>query len=90
MQLLILATKQELIGFYSSRGLSPDNTYGMPQATYKSLASDASDVSKSFGLFFKNSLLAVEQNRYEMVFKSWEELYDCYCSFMDGYIGNKS
>ena len=84
------ATEEEVIAFYNANDLHPGMTYRMSKELYESLVDDAFEMNKCFGLFFKESLQAVGPNTYEMNFESCQELYNCYCSFTAGFVGNKS
>lgn len=83
--------KNDVISFYEKYKIIPGKDISICNLNdYLVMLFSAFNKSESFGLFVRESLVAEGHNEFRLKFESWEELFDCYCSFMVGYSGNKS
>lgn len=76
--------------FYVNHRVVPGHNNVLDQEDFLKIVFDGIDKSKAFGHFVLESFGAVGHNEYVLNFQSWNELFDCYYSFMGGFIGNKS
>lgn len=84
--------KEDVIGFYEAHNLIPGPDTKCSFQDYLLFVFRASERSQGFGLFVRETLQATitDHRVYRLNVNSWEELFNYYCSFMAGYIGNKT
>jgi hypothetical protein len=79
---------EDIIDFFEKHHIAPGEfTIGL--AEYLRITFDAASKSEIFRGFVKDSLVPIAHNKYRVVFESWEDLINCYYSFMTGFSGIK-
>jgi hypothetical protein len=80
---------REVIAFYESHKLIPGTNVTCNNLDLIVVITRAFELSEPFGLFVRETLVPIDRNTFRLNFELWEELLNCYCSFMAGYNGNR-
>lgn len=81
--------REEVVAFYKSHKLSPGHNTICNSLDLIVVITSAFELSEPFGLFVRETFVPIDHNTFKLNFEKWEELLNCYCSFMAGYNGNR-
>lgn len=86
-----MLTQDIIVSFYTKHDLIPSKDLVIiSKSKYDSIVFDADNYGRSFRCFVEASLSPIDNENYGMMIEKWETLHDYYCSFITGFVGNKS
>lgn len=87
----MLLNDVDVVAFYEKHKLLPgQEVFVSSLIEYLTIVFQAFNKGKSFGYFVRESLVPIGHHEYKVYFASWEELINCYQSFMTSYNRIKS
>lgn len=75
--------------FFEKHKIKLKSNESMSDAEIDNVFIDAANYGLTFASFVSFGVFNAEQTHLETNYDSWDDLYDCYCNFITGYVGNK-
>lgn len=79
-----------VVSFYKEYDLIPGHRSVIDQEEFLKITFSALDRSIAFGKFVLESIVPIAHNEYVLNFQTWDDLIECYYTFITGFVGNKS